>query len=104
MKNAAVLSVKFHSSLSKEKLMKVCEEDVEVFKRVAGLTQKYYVMEEFTGAFSGIYLFETPDAREAFWTSELAKNIIHRYGVIADTLRVEQYGMAIVLNEGRGRV
>ena len=100
MKNAeAVLSVKFNSTLSADELMNVCQKDLEIFRDVPGLLQKYYIAEEFTGALSGIYIFEDRTAREAFWTSELAKKIPARYGVIPDSLRVEQYDMAIVLND-----
>ena len=100
MKNAeAVLAVKFNSTHSAEELMNVCQEDLETFRSVPGLLQKYYIAEEFTGALSGIYIFENKNARAAFWTSELAKNIPTRYGVIPDTLSVEQYDMAIVLND-----
>jgi Putative mono-oxygenase ydhR len=99
MKNAkSVLSVKFNSTLSAEKLISACKEDLEIFRNVPGLLQKYYITEESTGAISGIYIFETKSAREAFWNSALAKNIPTRYGVIPATLRVEQYEMAIVLN------
>jgi hypothetical protein len=80
-------------------LINVCQEDLETFRSVPGLLQKYYLAEEFTGAISGVYIFETKSARAAFWASELAKNIPARYGVIPDTLRVEQYEMAIVLND-----
>ncbi|KQC30118.1 YdhR family protein [Flagellimonas eckloniae] len=100
MKNVtAVLSVKFNSSHSQERLMEVCNEDLNLFRNVSGLIEKYYIAEETTGAISGIYLFETKSARNAFWTSELAAKIPERYGVIAETLRVEEYNMAIVLNE-----
>jgi hypothetical protein len=100
MKNVeAVLLVKFNSTLSADELMKVCQENLESFRTIPGLVQKYYLAEELTGAISGFYLFETKSARAAFWTSELAKDIPARYGVIAETLRVEQYDMAIVLNE-----
>ena len=100
MKNAeSVLSVKFNSTHSAEKLINVCQEDLEIFRNVPGLLQKYYIAEESTGALSGIYIFETKNAREAFWSSELAKNIPARYGVIPESLRVEQYDMAIVLND-----
>ncbi|HSD62310.1 MAG TPA: YdhR family protein [Ignavibacteriaceae bacterium] len=99
MKNAeAVLSVKFTSSLDPEELIKICNEDLENFRKVPGLVQKYYITEDTTGAISGIYLFETKNARTSFWTSELAKKIPARYGVIPESLRVEQYDMAIVLN------
>ena len=98
MKNAdAVLSVKFNSTHSAEKLIHVCNEDLELFRNVPGLVQKYYIVEERTGALSGIYVFETKSARAAFWTSDLAKTIPPRYGVIPETLRVEEYNMAVKL-------
>jgi hypothetical protein len=100
MKNSeSVLLVKFNSLHSAEKLMNFCKEDLENFRRVPGLIQKYYIAEEGTGAISGFYIFETRSAREKFWDSELAKNIPARYAVIPETLRVEQYDMAIVLND-----
>jgi Putative mono-oxygenase ydhR len=100
MQNAkSVLSVKFNSALPPEKLLNTCNQDLDVFRDVSGLIQKYYIAEENTGAISGIYLFESKAAREAFWNSGLAKEIPARYEVIPGTLRVEQYDMAIVLND-----
>ena len=100
MKNAeAVLLVKFKSTFDAEKLLNVCEQNLEDFRNVPGLIQKYYIAEEGTGALSGFYIFETKSARAAFWTSDLAKTIPVRYGVIPESLRVEQYDMAIVLND-----
>jgi len=99
MKNAeAVLTVKFKSKLEAKELLKVCNENLQDFRDVPGLIEKYYLAEELTGAISGVYLFSSKAAREAFWTSELAKEIVPRYGVVVDTLRVERYDMAIVLN------
>lgn len=100
MENAkAVLAVKFNSTLSPEKLGKTCNEDLDAFRKVPGLIQKYYIAEESTGALSGIYFFVSTRDREAFWNSQLAKEIPQRYGVIASTLRVEKYELAIVLND-----
>lgn len=100
MKNAeAVLSVKFKSTYNAKELMKICHEDLDAFRDVPGLIEKFYLAEDLSGAISGIYIFNTKSSREAFWTSELAKNIVPRYGVILDTLRVERYDMAIVLND-----
>lgn len=99
MKNAeAVLAVKFKSKLETKELLRVCNENLQDFRDVPGLIEKYYLAEEITGAISGFYIFNTLSAREAFWTSELAKDIVPRYGVIVDSLRVERYQMAIVLN------
>ena len=100
MKNAeAILSVKFNSTLKPEELIRVGQEDLEIFKNVPGLLQKYYIAEESTGALCGFYIFETREDRTFFWKSELAKNIPARYGVIPETLRVEEYEMVIVLND-----
>src|SRR3954447_19790538 len=100
MKNAeAVLSVKFNTTFSSEKLNNVCKEDLESFRAVPGLIQKYYLIEESTGAISGVYLFETEDDSASFLTSELAKAIPTRYGVIPETLHVEQYNTILVLND-----
>src|ERR1700743_1091668 len=100
MKNVeAVLMVKFNSTHSPEELNNGCQEDLETFRNVPGLLQKYYVTEEISGSISGIYIFETKKARTTFWESELAKGIPTRYGIIANTLRIEQYDMAIVLND-----
>jgi hypothetical protein len=100
MKNAeAVSSVKFNSTFTAEKLLSICQQDLKTFRNVPGLIQKYYIIEEGTGALSGFYIFESKNARAAFWDSDLAKSIPSRYGVVAATLRVEQYDMAIALND-----
>lgn len=95
----AVLSVKFQSSFDPGKLMRTCSEDLDLFRKVPGLIQKYYLSEPSTGAISGIYIFEDKAARIAFRESDLAKGIPVRYGVIPESLRVEQFDMAIVLND-----
>ena len=100
MKNAeVVLLVKFNSTLEADELLKVCQEDLETFRNVPGLIQKYYVSEEQSGALSGIYIFSSRSARSSFWNSDLAKRIPARYGVIPETLRVEEYDVSIVLND-----
>jgi hypothetical protein len=100
MKNeGAVLFVKFKSTHSPDQLNKISRDDLEIFRNVHGLLQKYYISEEVTGAFSGFYIFESKSARSAFWTSELAKRIPVRYGIIPESLRVEEYELVVVLDE-----
>jgi len=79
--------------------MTICSEDLEAFREVPGLIQKYYLSEVSTGAISGIYIFEDQAARKEFLNSELASYIPVRYGVLPESLRVEQYDMSIVLND-----
>lgn len=95
----AVLSVKFTSAFSPEVLTNVFQADLETFRNVPGLLQKYFATEEHKGALNEIYLFESKSARAAFWTSELARRIPARYGLIPGTLRVEQYDMVMSLND-----
>ncbi|MBW4891575.1 YdhR family protein [Mucilaginibacter sp. HMF5004] len=97
-KSKSVLSVKFSSKHSADNLMTICQNDLEQFKKVPGLIQKYYIVEESTGALSGIYLFENREQRTAFLESDLAKGIPERYGVIPETLRIEQFDTAITMN------
>lgn len=100
MRNSqAVLSVRFNSSLDESTLLDVCNQDLDAFRKVPGLIQKYYIMDDEAGAISGFYIFKSKNARDSFWNSELAKSIPVRYHVIPETIRVELYEMAIVLNE-----
>ena len=100
MKTAeALLSVKFNTGLKQEELNEVFQADLEYFRSVRGLIQKYYIVESNTKTVNGIYLFETKTARAAYWASKLARSIPRRYGLIPGTLRVEQYDVLITLNE-----
>ncbi|MDP4265389.1 MAG: hypothetical protein Q8941_22880 [Bacteroidota bacterium] len=100
MKNVeAVLSVKFTSTFSPGILANAFQADLETFRNVPGLIQKYIATEEHKGVINEIYLFESKSARAAFWTSELARRIPAKYGLIPGTLRVEQYDLAMTLND-----
>lgn len=95
----SILIIKFNTSYSHSKLSDRCTDDLETFRSIPGLLQKYYVTEDLGNGVCSVYIFESRSARAAFWTSELAKQIPARYGVLPDTLRVEIYEMAIVLND-----
>jgi hypothetical protein len=100
MKTAeALLCVRFNSNYSLEELNEICLSDLENFRSVPGLVQKYYVAEEYSGAISSIYMFESKTTRAAFSVSDLAKGMPSRYKMIPDTIRVEYYNTLIVLNE-----
>jgi hypothetical protein len=99
MKQVSVLAVKFSSSLQPDELNAAIEKDLFKFRKVPGLLQKHYVVEESSDALGGLYFFESKGARTAFWNSELAREIPERYGVIPETLRVENYETVVVLNE-----
>jgi hypothetical protein len=95
----ALLCVRFISNYSLEELNEICLADLENLRSVPGLVQKYYVAEEYSGAISSIYMFESKSTRAAFSVSDLAREIPLRYRMIPDTIRVEYYDMLIVLNK-----
>jgi hypothetical protein len=100
MKNEkAVLSVKFNSIYNAKELNELFHKHLQLFKDMPGLIEKYYLSEDNTNAIGGIYIFESKTARDAFWNSELAKDIPGTYGVILDTLRVENFEVTIDMNE-----
>jgi len=94
----AVLSVKFNSIHSSAELIQLFKQDLDLFKAVPGLVQKYYIAEEGTRAHGGIYVFENKAARNAFLNSDLASKIPSIYGVEPDTLRIEQFVVSIELS------
>lgn len=100
MKTAeALLCIRFTSNYSLEELNEICLADLENFRSVPGLVQKYYITEEYSEFISNIYMFESKSTRAAFSASDFAKEIPSRYSMIPDTIRVEYYDMLIVLNE-----
>jgi hypothetical protein len=100
MKTAeSLLCVRFNSTYNLEELNEICLADLENFRTVPGLVQKYYITEEYSGAFSYIYLFESKTTRTAFSVSDLARKIPSKYRMIPDSIRIEYYDMLIVLHE-----
>lgn len=98
MKKAkAVLSVKFKSTYGSAELVDLFKRNLDDFRHVPGLLEKYYVAEETTGAKGGIYIFDSTETRDLFWNSQLAKEIPAIYGVKLDTLRVEQFDIDLDL-------
>lgn len=96
---AAILSIRFKSTLEQAALMEVCQEDLSLFRAVEGLSQKYYISDPVEGVISGFYALDTVEAREAFLGSALAKSIPSRYGVLEESLRMERYQLALSLRE-----
>ena len=100
MKSAkAVLAIKFKSTLGSDELSKTIEENLQGYREVPGLVEKYFLSEEGSGLIGGFYVFSTVSAREAFWESELSKASVPRYGVVVDTARVERYVIELVLTD-----
>ena len=73
-----LLIVKVKSPLSEEELLRRAKEREPKFKAFPGLVQKYYVKRG-EGLYSGIYIWESMEALQAYKESDLAKSIPQAY-------------------------
>ena len=87
---ALTVLVRFKSQLPLDEVVKVIEKRAPEFRALAGLQQKYYLRDEATGEYGGLYLWESPDAFEAFRDSELRATIAQAYQVEGEP-RIEVY-------------
>ncbi len=97
---AHILFVRVSSDLDPEELERRLLERRPRFLEVPGLVQKIYGQDPSTGAFCGIYFFESENALEAFRESELAQTIPTAYE--ATDLRREVYEVMYPLRPERG--
>lgn len=77
-----ILSVRFKlsaSKLTKEELVKVAEERKPDFQAFPGLKQKYYIANEESGEYGGVYIWESRDALQAFQESNLKASMMAAY-------------------------
>ena len=91
-----VLTVKFKSRLSYEEVLAVVEERISDFRALPGLIQKYYGYEEATGAYTGVYIWESAEAMRAYQESELARTIAAAYRV-TEPPRIEVFNIVETL-------
>ena len=87
---ALTILVRFKSQLPLDEVVKVIEKRAPEFRALAGLQQKYYLRDESTGEYAGLYLWESPDAFESFRNSELRATIAQAYQVEGEP-RIEVY-------------
>ena len=70
------------------------------FLDVPGLVQKFYGRDESTGAYCGIYFFESQEALAAYRQSELARTIPAAYEAVE--VRPELYDVLYSLRPAKG--
>ena len=70
-----ILLVKFKSSLSLDELMAIVESRADEFRALDGLIQKHYIHDAVTGEYGGLYLWDSPEAFNAYRESELRATI-----------------------------
>jgi heme-degrading monooxygenase HmoA len=94
-----VLLVRFKSALSLEEVTEVLERRAPEFRALAGLQQKYYLLDPTSGEIAGLYLWESPEALTEYRESELRASIAQAYQAVSEP-RVEVYQVLKTLREG----
>lgn len=73
--------VRFKSGLPAAEVLRLYQSRVSQYRQVPGLIQKYYLHYPETGEHGAVYLWNSPEAREAFRGSELGRSIGNVYQV-----------------------
>lgn len=91
--------VKFASRLSEDQVRRLLEERAPRYREVPGLLQKYYIREPATGAFGGVYLWDSEASCKAFRDSRLRQTIADVYATEGPP-RTELFEVLFPLREG----
>jgi quinol monooxygenase YgiN len=95
---ALTLHVRFKSKLTLDEVMKIIDERAPEFRALEGLQQKYYLQDAATGEYGGLYLWESPEALDAYRESELRATIAKAYQAEGEP-RVEVYRVVKTLRD-----
>lgn len=95
---AILMIVRLKPGLSDEEMERVLRERAALFREVPGLLQKYYVRERDTGAYSGVYVWDSEASLKSFRESELAKSIPGAYRV-TEPPKIEIYRILFPLRD-----
>lgn len=87
-----IMTVKFKSALSHEEALAVVEERIDEYRSFPGLIQKYYGHEKGTGAYTGVFVWESEEALRAFRESELSQSTATAYQAI-EPPRIEVFDL-----------
>lgn len=91
-----IQQVRFTSGLPEAEVVRVMEERAPEYEKVPGLIQKFYVKDIQTGAYAGIYLWDSLESLQRHRQSELVGTIAQAYR-IQGAPRVEIYQVEKVL-------
>ena len=98
-----VLTVKFQSALPYDEVISTIEERAPDFEALPGLIQKYYGYEEATGAYTGVYIWESEEALRSYRESELAQTIAAAYQA-TEPPRIELFNLVKTLRSQEAAV
>lgn len=91
-----LITFKFRTTMPDDELIARMESRLPVFRAVEGLLQKYYCREPETGAFCGVYLFETAAHATAFREGQVVTGIPGALEIDGD-VRIEQLDFLMAL-------
>ena len=90
----------FKSTLRKDEVLKKFQERAYRYREVKGLLQKYYIHDESSSEFGGVYIFDSKENLEAFRNSDLAKSIGETYKYLEPPTR-KIFDVNLVLHEDK---
>jgi heme-degrading monooxygenase HmoA len=93
-----IFLILFKSGLSEEEVLRNFRERAHKYREVRGLLQKYYLHDESSGEWGGIYIFDSKENLEAFGNSDLAKSIGTAQKVL-EPPKKQVFEVNLVLNE-----
>ena len=93
-----VLLAKFKSLLSLGEVQNVLNDRIDDFRALAGLQQKYYLVDPASGEYAGLYLWESAEALSEFRDSELRATIAEAYQTVGEP-RVEVFHIFDILRD-----
>ncbi|MCW2921047.1 MAG: hypothetical protein JWL76_921 [Thermoleophilia bacterium] len=92
----SILTFRFRTTMSDDELIERMESRLSIFREVEGLLQKYYCREAETGAFCGVYLFDTPEHATAYRAGKVISGIPEALQLDGE-MRVEQIDLIMAL-------
>lgn len=86
------------SDLPMDELERRYKERMPEFQKIPGLLQKYYAVDESTGDFSGIYLWDSEESLQEYLKSDLRKTIPSAYELTTSPV-IERFNIVETLRK-----
>lgn len=91
--------VRYKSGLTRQEVDRRFKERSGRYREIPGLLQKYYVEFPGTGEFGGIYVWDSPESRDAWRAGSLSGTLADAYQVEGEP-ETELAEVMLVLHEG----
>ncbi|WP_458210606.1 YdhR family protein [Haladaptatus sp. NG-SE-30] len=79
-----VVFAMFESALSSEEVEQTMRQRAEKFRAVDGLVQKYFVHDHANDRYGACFIFDSEEARDAYFESELSASVGDAYAVVGE--------------------